>query len=68
MQNKFIELNSITDTFKHHVNPIMICNIAEYDSFSIIYTIGGQVINVKESIDEIKKLIGDTEKFTLITK
>jgi hypothetical protein len=46
----------------------MICNITEYSDFSIVYTIGGQVINVKESPDEIKKLVEDAEKFTLITK
>jgi len=46
----------------------MICNITEYDNFSIVYTIGGQVINVKESPEQIKKLIEDSEKFTLITK
>jgi hypothetical protein len=68
MQNKFIELNSAVGNLKHHINPIMICNIAEYSDFSIVYTIGGQVINVKESPEQIKKLIEDSEKFTLITK
>jgi hypothetical protein len=68
MQNKFIELNSAAGDLVHHINPIMICNITEYDNFSIVYTIGGQVINVKENPNEIKKLIEDSEKFTLITK
>jgi len=68
MQNKYIELNSAAGDLKHHINPIMICNITEYDNFSIVYTIGGQVINVKESPEQIKKLIEDSEKFTLITK
>lgn len=68
MQNKFIELNSAAGDLKHHVNPIMICNITEYNDFSIVNTIGGQVLNVKESPQEIKKLIEDSEKFTLITK
>lgn len=68
MQNKYIELNSAAGELKHYINPVMICNITEYDNFSIVYTIGGQVINVKESYYEIKKLIEDSEKFTLITK
>jgi hypothetical protein len=29
---------------------------------------GGQVINVMENYEEIKKLIEDSEKWTLITK
>ena len=68
MQIKFIELNSVTGNFKHHVNPIMICNITEQSNSSIIYTMGGQVINVMENYEEIKKLIEDSEKWTLITK
>ena len=69
MQTKFIELNSSgTRNLKHYVNPIMICNISEQNSSSIVYTMGGQVIPVKESYEEIKKLIEDSEKFTLITK
>ena len=68
MQNKFIELNSTAGDLKHHINPIMICNITEYSDSSIVYTIGGQVINVKESFQEIKDLIKKSESFTLITK
>lgn len=68
MQNKYIELNSAEGELKHYINPVMICNITEYNNVSIVYTIGGQVINVKETFYEIKKLIEDAEKFVLITK
>ena len=68
MQNKFIELNSAAGDLKHHINPIMICNITEHSDFSVVYTIGGQVLNVKESPQEIKDLIKKSESFTLITK
>ena len=68
MQTKFIELNSAAGDLKHHINPIMICNITEYSDSSNVCTIGGQVFEVKENFQEIKKLIEDSEKFTLITK
>jgi hypothetical protein len=68
MQTKFIELNSVTGDLKHHINPIMICNITEHSDFSVVYTIGGQVIYVKESHQEIKDLIKMSESFTLTTK
>ena len=68
MQTKFIELTPTKCRQTHYINPIMICNITEYSDSSNVYTIGGQVIEVKENFQEIKKLIEDTEKFTLITK
>jgi hypothetical protein len=68
MQTKFIELNSAAGDLKHHINPIMICNITEYIDSSIVYTIGGQIINVKESVEDIKIQIKMSEGFTLITK
>ena len=68
MQTKFIELNSAEGDLKHHINPIMICNITEYSDFSNVYTIGGQVINVKESVEDIKIQIKMSESFTLTTK
>jgi hypothetical protein len=69
MQTKFIELNSSgTRNLKHYVNPIMICNIAEQNGSSIVYTMGGQTIPVKESYEEIKELIKKSESFTLVTK
>ena len=68
MQTKFIELNSAAGDLKHHINPIMICNITEYSDFSNVYTIGGQVINVKESVEDIKIQIKMSESFTLTTK
>jgi hypothetical protein len=68
MQTKFIELNSTAGDLKHHINPIMICNITEYSDSSIVYTIGGQIINVKESVEDIKIQIKMSESFTLITK
>ena len=68
MQTKFIELNSTGFNLKHNINPIMICNITDCGSHSTIYTIGGQVIEVKETPQEIKELIQKSETFNLITK
>jgi hypothetical protein len=46
----------------------MICSIEDCGSFSNVYTIGGNVIEVEENPEQIKKLIEDSEKWTLITK
>ena len=55
MQTKFIELTSTKCRQTHYINPIMICNITEYCDSSNVCTIGGQVIEVKENFQEIKK-------------
>jgi len=71
MQIKFIELTSFGVSRcgrSHHINPIMICSIEDCGSFSNVYTIGGNVIEVEENPEQIKKLIEDSEKWTLITK
>lgn len=68
MQNKFISMNASTGKLSYHINTMMICGITKYEEFSIINTIGGQVYSVKETPDEIMKLIENSEKWTLITK
>jgi uncharacterized protein YlzI (FlbEa/FlbD family) len=68
MQTKFIELTS--DNFKHHINCMMICGITKNENanHTTINMMGGQVYSVTETTEEVLKLIGDAEKFTLITK
>jgi hypothetical protein len=66
--NKFIMLTPDVGDLKYYVNSMVICGITEYEKFRVIHTMGGQVYTVKETPEQIFKLIDDSNKFTLINE
>jgi hypothetical protein len=65
---KFIKLNAFIGELEFMVNPMMICGITRYSDFTVVHTMGGHPFNVKETPEEITKLIKESEKFVITTK
>jgi len=67
-KDKFITLRPFVGDHLYHISPMMITGITDYDNQRNVYTMGGTVFVVKETVEEILNLIDNAEKITLITK
>ena len=66
--NKFIKLTPFSDGSIFYINSMGICAIKDLETYRIVETLGGLSYYVKESTQEIFKLIEKSENITFITK
>lgn len=62
MRNKYIKLTEI-DGEIIYINALMICAIKKFSKTSYVSTLSGEGYSVKETSEEIIKLIDESEKY-----
>lgn len=67
-KDKFITLRPVTGDHLYHISSMMITSITDYDNQRNVYTMGGTVFVVKETVEEILNLVDKAETLTFITK
>jgi uncharacterized protein YlzI (FlbEa/FlbD family) len=68
-KNEFIKLTPLVENGNYyHINSMMICSIIGYENYCVIATMDSKEFIVKETLDEISKLIDNSKNITLITK
>jgi len=68
-KNEFITLTPLADNGNYyHINSMMICSIIGYENYCAIATMDSKEYFVRETLDEVFKLIDNSKNITLITK